>query len=90
MVRSHGGVPRNCGLLSEATSEASDVLYWAPDNLNVARQGLTEERLLTGCSKFNKRQILRDLNMQVRMNRLQRENRRGVVVYRPVLGGEVR
>jgi len=90
MVRSHRGVVSPRDRTPAANSYESDSLYWVSDNLIFASMGMTEERLLTGCSKFDKRQILRELNTQVRMNRLQRINQRGTVVYAPVLGGEVR
>jgi len=90
MVRSHRGVVSPRDRTPAADSYESDVLYFAGYNLNLTAIERSEEELLTGCSKFDKRQILRDLNTQVRMNRLQRVNQRGTVFYAPVLGGEVR
>lgn len=89
MVRSCRGVVSPHNRNPAANSNESDSLYWVSDNLNLSSMGRTEESLLTGCSKFNKRKILHDLNMQVRRNRLQRINQRGTVIYRPVLGGGV-
>lgn len=89
MLKGNGvGTPRNPTPAPDPSGE-SDVLYWNPDNLNVASIGRSEEDILSGCSKYAKRQLLRELGICVRTGRLLKVNRRGRVYYCANVGGRV-